>query len=396
MSAGDKSHGTRGMTHRERAMAVLHYEPYDRLPIVHFGFWRETLDKWAQQGHITAEMAAAWGDGNPTCAAISERLGFDFDWYSVFHGNMEMLPAFDVNVVEEFPDGSKHVMNRDGVIVLQRPGATGIPTEIKHTLVDRASWEKHYKWRYEFSEDRVAKSLVRVGDRLVPYGQGGLEFLRAGNRDYPYGLYCGSLFGHIRNILGVEGSCYLLADDETLYDEIIQTVGNLCYRTVEFVLAAGAKFDFGHFWEDICFKNGPLVIPSVFDAKVGPHYKRITDLLMKHGIDIVSLDCDGMIDALIPTWLANGVNTMFPIEVGTWGASIAPWREQHGKVLRGVGGMNKVAFSRDRAAIDAEVERLRPLVELGGFIPCPDHRIPPDAQWDLVRYYCDRMRKVFG
>ena len=44
----------------------------------------------------------------------------------------------------------------------------------------------------------------------------------------------------------------------------------------------------------------------------------------------------------------------------------------------------------------AEVERLKPLVELGGYIPCPDHRIAPDAKWDLVRYYCDRMRAEFS
>jgi uroporphyrinogen decarboxylase len=110
----------------------------------------------------------------------------------------------------------------------------------------------------------------------------------------------------------------------------------------------------------------------------------------------VSLDCDGCIDALVPIWLENGVNTMFPIEVGTWKASIAPWRKEYGKAVRGVGGMNKVVFSHDRAAIDAEVERLRPLVDLGGYIPCPDHRIAPDAKWDNVQYYCERMHAVFG
>ena len=41
------------MNHRERALAVLNYQPYDRLPIVHFGYWNETLDKWAEEGHIT-------------------------------------------------------------------------------------------------------------------------------------------------------------------------------------------------------------------------------------------------------------------------------------------------------------------------------------------------------
>ena len=143
-------------------------------------------------------------------------------------------------------------------------------------------------------------------------------------------------------------------------------------------------------------KNGPLVIPSVFAELVGPHYKRITALFNRHDIHIVSLDCDGCIDALLPIWLENGVNTMFPIEVGTWNASIAPWRKQYGKELRGVGGMNKTVFSQDCAAVDAEIERLKPLVELGGYIPCPDHRIAPDSKWDNVRYYCDRMHSVFA
>ena len=57
--------------------------------------------------------------------------------------------------------------------------------------------------------------------------------------------------------------------------------------------------------------------------------------------------------------------------------------------------MNKTVFSKDRAAIDAEIERLKPLVELGGYIPCPDHRIPPDAEWDNGRYYCDQLRAAF-
>ncbi len=103
----------------------------------------------------------------------------------------------------------------------------------------------------------------------------------------------------------------------------------------------------------------------------------------------------GKIDAIVPTWLENGVNVMFPIEVGTWNASILPWREQYGRELRGVGGTDKKVFAQDYGKIDAEIERLKPLVELGGYIPCPDHRIPPDAEWENVQYYCDRMREAF-
>ncbi len=197
-------------------------------------------------------------------------------------------------------------------------------------------------------------------------------------------------------MVGVTGATYIYCEDEALFDEMINVTAELCYQCTKALLETGAKFDYAHYWEDICFKNGPLVTPWVFDEKVGPHYKRISDLLHQYGINIVSVDCDGQIDSLIPTWLNNGVNTMFPIEVGTWNASIAPWREQYGKELRGVGGMNKTVFARDRAAIDAEVERLRPLVDLGGYIPCPDHRIAPDAHWDNVQYYCERMHQVFG
>ncbi len=43
-----------------------------------------------------------------------------------------------------------------------------------------------------------------------------------------------------------------------------------------------------------------------------------------------------MIDSLIPIWLENGVNTMFPIEVGTWNASIAPVQEKYAETAAGV------------------------------------------------------------
>jgi hypothetical protein len=159
---------------------------------------------------------------------------------------------------------------------------------------------------------------------------------------------------------------------------MIDTVGELAFRTTEAVLNSGICFEFIHFWEDICFKGGLLVPPAVFSEKVGPHYRRITNLAREHGIDIASVDCDGKIDALLPIWLENGVNTMFPMEVGTWNASIAPWRKGYGRELRGVGGMNKHLFAAGFSEIDAEIERLKPLVDLGGYIPCPDHRIPPN------------------
>jgi len=371
------------MTNRERTLAILRYQPYDRLPLVHFGYWWETLVKWRDEGHLTDAEIQGYADGNDVDAALARKLGFDFNWQTMFAPNTGLRPPFQPKVVGEHPDGSRSVLNEDGMIVLQKEGAGSIPAEVDHLLKDRAVWEEQYLPRLQFSMDRL--------------DQRALAALRNdSDRQNPIGLHCGSLYGQIRNWLGVRGAAYLMADDEELFTEIIDTVGELCYKCTEAALQSGAKFDFAHFWEDICFRSGPLIRPSVFAAKVGPHYRRITELVRKFGIDIVSLDCDGRIDELVPIWLANGVNTMFPIEVGTWNASIAPWREAYGKELRGVGGTDKRVFAQDYDAVDAEVERLKSLVELGGYIPCPDHRIPPDAKFDNVRRYCERMRELFG
>jgi uroporphyrinogen decarboxylase len=317
------------MTNKERVLSILNYKPYDRMPVVSFGYWEETLEKWHKEGHVTKDEWQGYnasGDNSPADKSVMKKLGFDFNWNSCFGGNTLLSPWFEEKVLETFPDGKIKKIDSMGLIVIVKEGIRCIPAEAGHTLTDRKSWEELYLPKLQYSEDRINFDALHSLEQ---------------NDDLPLGLHCGSLMGQIRNMMGVEGLSYLYADDEDLYKEIVDTVGDLCYRVAERILLEGIRFDFAHFWEDICFKNGPLVVPHVFNELAGPHYKRITDLLHSHGINIVSLDCDGMIDSLIPTWLNNGVNTMFPIEVGSWNASIVPWREQYGKELRGVGGMNK-------------------------------------------------------
>lgn len=372
------------MNYRENVNAILHYQPFEKMPIVSFGYWGETVQKWADEGHITREKAdgyCRYGDNSEADRAIMKRLGFDFNWNSCYGGNVGLYPAFDRKVLEQKADGGQVIRDEQGLIVLVKPGVVSIPAEIGTTLTDREVWEKEYLPRLQWEAERIDTSLF---ESLKDDSQ----------RQLPVGLHCGSLMGYMRNLLGVEELSYLYVDDPELYEEIANTLAGLCYQSVKAILETGGKFDYAHFWEDICYKNGPLVSPDGFRQIIGPHYRKITNLLKEHGVDIVSVDCDGWIDTLLPIWLENGVNTMFPIEVGTWNASIAPWREKYGKDLRGVGGMNKTVFARDYQAVDQEVERLRPLMELGGYIPCPDHRIAPDAKFENVQYYCEKMKSL--
>ncbi len=363
------------MTLRERMLAVLNYEACDRLPLIHFGFWSTSdsvLHRWSDEEHVDNQTPSNWADGNLYDLNITRELGFDFNWQAMLIPDTNLFPGFEPKVLEALPDGGRKILTSYGATVLQKDDAGSIPMEFAHLLKGRTEWEEQFLPRLQFSPERVEQALVQTPDGLLRYSEGGLQHLRRQDREHPCGLHCGSLYGVIRNWLGLAGVSYLMVDDEDLFDEIIETVG------------------------DLCFKNGPLIAPAMFREKIGPQYRRITDLLKRHDVRIVSVDCDGWIDSLIPVWLENGVNTMFPIEVGTWQASIDPWRRLYGDKILGVGGMNKHIFALDHQAVDREIERLKALVSLGGFLPCPDHRIADDAQWENVTYYCARMREEFG
>jgi len=370
------------MTDRERVRAILHYENYDRMPLVHFGIWTELLDVWYSQGNMSREYYEEYKKGRRDVLCD---LGFDFEWGAQIGVAGALVPGFEYKELSRDADGNVTYINGNGLIEQIREGATSIPKTIGTLLEDRKAWEKLYKPRMTPGEHRYNRAAYRS------FAEG---YNKTATR--PVGMYVGSYYGWIRDMLGVEALAYLQVDDEELYAEIIETVGELNYQNAKVMLEEGIRPDFGHMWEDICFKNGPLVNPEVFAKYVGPQYRRVTELLRQYGCDVVSLDCDGCIDKLVPIWLENGVNVMFPIEVGTWNASIEPWRKKYGRELRGVGGVDKRVFAQDYSAIDREIERIKRLVDLGGYIPCPDHRLPPETKWENVQYYCEKFRKVFG
>ena len=170
------------MTNRERILAILNYKKYDRMPLLHFGYWRETLLKWASEGHITEAQAKGWGDGNPTDDEITEILGFDSNWARTFNPGVYLDPSFEHKVIKTLPDGSRHEMNGHGVTILVKNDTVSIPAEIEHLLVDRASWEKHYKHRFQYNENRLKRGGVNVNGKNVKAFEGGLDYLKTGDQ----------------------------------------------------------------------------------------------------------------------------------------------------------------------------------------------------------------------
>ena len=146
----------------------------------------------------------------------------------------------------------------------------------------------------------------------------------------------------------------------------------------------------------MCYNGGPLMSPKHFKRFLVPHYRRIVDLLHRHGVDVIWVDCDGRIDKLLPLWLESGINCMFPMEVGTWGADPIRYRRVYGKELLMMGGFDKRILAGSKGEIEAEVHRLAPLVEEGGFIGFCDHRVPPDVPLENYWFYLETARRVWG
>lgn len=188
----------------------------------------------------------------------------------------------------------------------------------------------------------------------------------------------------------------LVYDDRALFEEMVETVTDCIMASITPFLEAGVRFEYASLWEDMCYRAGPLLSPRVFKQVLLPNYRRLTDLLTRYGVDIVIVDCDGDIALLAPLWLEAGVNTMFPIEVGVWGGDPVAYRKQYGRDLRLVGGVGKRILAGTRAEISREVQRLTPLVEDGGFIPTPDHRVPPDVPLDNYKFYLDEAQRAWG
>ena len=254
------------MTNRERAMNILHYQPVDRFPAVHFGYWSELLEEWAEQGKIPKDLAVDNYDGSEKDRELDKLIGWDFNWSRTTGSRNGLFPSFEYKVLETLPDGTQRVQNSVGLIERVKPGVASIPSEDDYILKDREAFETLYKPKMLYAPERVDVEYYKHFNETRP-------------TDVPVGLHVGSLLGDIRNMVSVVGMSYLIYDeDEELFADIVDTYAEMQYQCVKTVLETGAKFDFAHYWEDICFKNGPLMIPAVFDELMGPWYKKVTDL----------------------------------------------------------------------------------------------------------------------
>ncbi len=360
------------MTHRERFRRVMHYQHVDRVPHWEFGYLEETLERWHEEGlpeqHNDIGSVEAYFGVDPT-----RHVPFRSDLIPPFEGKHEVLEQGEDYRRERLPDGTIQEVKTKGIKT--------IPHFIKMPIENRDDWQR-FKERLDPEDPRRFET---------DYRELGRKLLRA---EEPVGIGIGSYFGVPRNWIGFQNISMMLYDDRELIEEIVETLTQVYYRQIEEAVKY-IEVDFAAGWEDICFRNGPMLSPQMFREIVGPRLKRVCDLLRRHGCTVIWTDCDGDITQLVPVWLEAGLNCMFPIEVQA-GSDPVRLRETFGKELLLRGGVNKHKLAEGKEAILAELRRLEPLVQEGGCIPHGDHRIPQTVSYENYRYYIRNKLAMLG
>jgi uroporphyrinogen decarboxylase len=358
------------MTDRERFNRQMHFQSIDRCFNMEFGYWDENFTEWP--------LLRDNGIKNNAEADIF----FNFDKIATIGGNGWMLPNFEHKVVEERDDVNV-IMNGDGLLaeVPKSGQGSSIPHYLKSSIVTPEDWRRCKAERFRLDHPGRKVDIAK------------LKADHPDNRDYPLGIWTGSMIGRIRDMLTFEGLAYATFD----YPEMVEDMVETCCLLVEDYLdqmLPHFKFDFAAGWEDICFKNGPIVSVEFFRDVVTPRYKRINKKLKAHGIDVWYSDCDGDVRPILPYFMEGGINCLFPFEV--MGCAHPGELLDQNPGLRIMGGFDKIQLGHGRKAIKEYMETLVPYVERGGYIPFCDHRCPPNVTPDDYLYYLDLKKAMFG
>jgi len=359
------------LNHRERFLRTFEFKNVDRVPDYEFGYWDETIDRWHREG-----------------LPLEKKTNRDIELYLRLEGwdCIEMLPirtglwpVLPERIIKE--EGDRAIVD-DGMggIYIRTTTSSSVPHYIRHPLKSREDWERLKPF---FDPDTPGRFPLNWEEIAKSYRE----------RDYPLGIFVGSLYGWLRNWMGVERISIAFYRDPDWIAEMMDTFVNLWIKIIRRALKY-VKVDFAAWWEDMCYNRGPLLSVRLFEEFMVPRYRKVTDVLKEYGVRINILDCDGDISLLVPGWLKAGINCMFPLEARH--TNIYRLREEFGNRVLLMGGVNKLALMAGGKAIEKELERLTPLLKEGGYIPMVDHRVPPEVSYQTYLSYLKKKHKWIG
>ncbi len=335
-------------------------------------YWGEAIERWKGEGLV----------GHPDQYFEMDKqvsfLGFhsETNVQAGFTGT-PYVPPLEAKVLSE-DEKTRVVRDSNGIVRRELKTSVSMPQWLEYPVKNREDFEA------------LKERLDPDDPRRYPEGweKAGAKYT---DRDYPISMPVCGFFGHLRNLVGPTRVSYFMYREPALIRHILKH-WSYFDATVIGRVKDQIDLDCVLFWEDMCYRNGPLISPRLFEKFLLPCYRRVSSRARRLGIDTVCVDTDGNVEALLPLFVQGGVNAMVPFEVQA-GNDILEIRRRYPRLVI-YGGLNKLALTRDRARIDAELTKVGPMLEAGGYIPSLDHAAPPDIPFENFRYYIERIRKI--
>jgi len=365
---------------QNRHYRTLTYQETDRVPDIEFSYWSQTLRRWAKEG-----MDVGVDETDPTFfTKVHEHFGYDDLPDHHISCRMHIDPPFETEIIER---KERSVISReaDGVVSEHFEDSqeeSSIPHFLEFPIKSPADWPD-MKRRFRVDDPSRKWPAEEIDALRAAIAEGKMIFM------YMIGPY-----GKLREWMGFENLSTAFYDYPDMIHDMVDSWTELLLDQIERI-PEDLVIDEVMWWEDMACKNGPFVSPAMFREFLQPCYHAVMTAAKKRGCAISVVDSDGNPHDIVANWLEEGVNIMFPLEVAA-GVDPYVWREEFGLELRLRGGVAKAPLVAGGSAIDAELERLKPLLEQGGFIPHLDHLVPPDISYKNYLEYLDKKRKLIG
>jgi uroporphyrinogen-III decarboxylase len=368
------------MTNKERFIKTLSFENVDRIPIMDFGYWRETIEVWHSQGL-------------PDCITTDSQVeefcgldkGFELCMLNGVRRSIEkaaifrIYPKFAKVIVEESED-SITCYNEEGVLIKESKSSGSMPQILKNPVENISDFENLLP----------RLDANNLGRKRENYN----EIIReAKNTMQPVGLWVDGFYAWPRELMGVENLSIAFIEKPELIHAINKQHLDFVKKYIELFFSE-IDLDYICCFEDMAFKSGMFLSPKMFKQFMAPYYENLIDFLRKRKVKKILFDSDGNTIELCGLFSELGMDCHYPLEINS-GSYPEQLRELYPNLAL-IGGIDKKTLISGRETIDKELSKIPKLLDKGGYIPTVDHRVPPDVTFDNYKYYVEKKKEIIS
>jgi uroporphyrinogen decarboxylase len=356
-----------------------------------FGFWAGTLKKWLNEGlpkkfetpyinALDAKIVRASedieGSGELTDKNILDY--FNLDSYLVKFP-FDISPQFKQQIIED-NENFKIYIDNFGLKKKEVKTTAGIPMVLEYPIKNRKDFYKYI----EFYDNDYGKRLPKNWDILKKELKDRTFPIRLGGGPYGFSFFPRFLMGDVFYMLNMYDDPGFIKEFNEFFLNFVMNYWSLILKDIE--------VDCIFILEDIAYRSGSFISKEMFKEFLTPYYIKFIDFLKQFNIKNILVDCDGLIDELIPLWIEAGVTGIFPVEAVN---DIVQIRKNYPN-LQIMGGINKKILFEGSAKdkIDEELLKVKSLLNKGGYVPHIDHAVSEDVTWDNFKYYREKLNHI--